>query len=172
MRLRARFLVGTVTLVSLFAVPGSAPALPTSQLAQCSGAMTPGDGPATCSATFFLDQARDPSEIGTHANFHTTTATGNITMDWLDQNGVRVAHYDCSAPGLYVPARVGSVESGAGPADATSATCSREISDDAVFARGLQTLTVTATATTCRSADPRTCPFHGYLSLKRATEPV
>lgn len=152
-------------------------AAPLTRTASCLGLAKVGAGPQTQICTFELDDTGwYPSRIGTHANFHAKLASGTVSMKWVDQSGATVASWDCDAPGLYVGSSspTGTNHLDIGVADAsTIPNCTQTVNGSVYYAKGLQTLIVTATPTTCVEDmhHPKDCPFHGYLQLNPSSVP-
>ena len=163
--------------VAAFAVPPGARALPTSrQPAPCHGTAQVGGGEAICQYRFTLAESRFPSDVETHGNFHATTATGTVILEWYDQLLGLHARYICEASGLYVRVDTpfGFSPQG-GPGDvSTMPNCRREVHSSAYFATGTQTLVVRATVQQCRDGARvvTSCPFHGYLVLNTPIIPL
>jgi hypothetical protein len=162
--------------VAAFVLPSGARAVPNSQPATCSGIADVGGGEAVCTRTFTLTESRFPSDLQTHGNFHATTATGRVTLEWYDQLLQLHARFICDAPGLYVRADTPfGISPQAGPADAsTIPNCRREVHNSAYFAAGAQTLVVRATVRQCTEGARvvSSCPFHGYLVMNSAIVPI
>lgn len=161
--------------MAMLFIPSGARGLPfVSQFAQCHGVATV-NTTARCAANFVLSDARFPSDIESHANFHAIMAGGTVTLEWRDQLWNLQARFVCASPGMYVSAGIGGHGVGAGPADlSTYPNCTREINQSAYFAVGLQTLVVTADLRQCHANDGSRskCPFHGYLVLNPEGFPI
>lgn len=174
-RRRGRMAIAVLA-VAMFAFPQNASSLPiVSETAQCQEKATVGGGEFSCTKQFLLVDARYPSELESHANFHARMASGTVTVEWWDQLDQLQARFVCTSPGLYVSAATptGHTVQG-GPADLSSyPTCQRYIRNSVYFATGVQTLRVRATLRSCSSPDdtPR-CEFHGYLVMNRPSMPV
>ena len=158
-----------LTVAFMLAAPVGARSLPlVSKIAQCHGIATVNAAASRCTAQFLLTDSRFPSDIESHANFHALMAQGKVTIEWRDQLFALQARFVCESPGLYASAGVGGNGVGGGPADlSTYPNCTREISQSAYFAVGVQTLVVTAEPRACHANDGSRskCPFHGYLVL-------